>query len=252
VSTERDSRDQAHSSKDDSSDSYPLSVPARERDFYLALAPSERSGGLPGPHPGAVHSSTGGDGDPQDGRHLGTGLKARFSRLKRVPAEQARHRSSARASKALHIGIGTAADLDILYEEQEPAIREKLLTLGIRRVLEPNVQGYRLWYWASRILACPPNGEVSDRDRKELADRAALENPYERLRRQRPRLTTKEREDALNEWIVEQLCGMYLNRNDERELRREVADRVPTDPAQQREYRRAWHEANDARRRTSS
>lgn len=246
MSTERDSGDQEQRR------AYLHSVPARERDFYLALAPSERSDGRAAPHPGAVHSSTGGDGDPQDGRPLSPGPKARFERLKRVAGERSRHRSPARASDALHRGTGTAADLTILYEEQEPAIREKLLTLGIRRVLEPNAQGYRLWYWASWILACPPDGEVSDRYRKELADRAALENPYEKLRRQRPRLSTKEREDAMNEWIVEQLCGMFLSRNDELELRREVADRVPTDPAHQRAYQRAWHEANDAKRRTNS
>lgn len=259
MSTETDSRDPADSSRNDSSDlatqranpmnadqtraidprveqrsAYLRSVPARERDFYLALAPSERSGGGGEQHPGAVDSLTAGDGDPRDERPMGTGLKGRLKRVKGIAAERARHRSAARASRALHTGFGTAADLDILYEEQEEAIREKLVTLGIRRVLEPNVQGYRLWYWASRILACPPDGEVSDRYRKELAERAALENPYERLHRQRPRLSTKEREDAINEWVVEQLCGMFLNRNDELELRREVAERIPSDPGQPR------------------
>ncbi len=276
MSAEQESRNPAHSSSSDSSDvptrrvnqmstdetrsfarveeqrAYLRRVPARERGFYLALAPAERSDGGPDPDPGPVPSSTGDDGDPQEVRQLGAGLKARLNRINRVTAARSRHRSATRASKALHIGIGTEADLNVLYEEQEPAIREKLVTLGIRRVLEPNVQGYRLWYWASRILACPPKAEVSHRWRKALAERAALENPYERLRRQRPRLSTSEREDAMNEWIVEQLCWMFLQRNDELELRREVADRVPTDPAQQRAYRQAWQAANDAKRRTSS
>lgn len=276
MSGERHFRDPAPSSRDDSSDlsteradpmstdetrsiarveeqrAYLRRVPARERGFYLALAPAERSDDGDAPDAEPVSSSTGDDGDPQEVRQLGSGLKARLNRINRVTAARSRHRSATRASKALHIGIGTEADLNVLYEEQEQAIREKLVTLGIRRVLEPNVQGYRLWYWASRILACPPKAEVSHRYRKALAERAALENPYERLRRQRPRLSTNEREDAMNEWIVEQLCWMFLQRHDELELRREVADRVPTDPVQQRAYRRAWQAANDAKRRTSS
>ena len=68
-----DPGDQAHSAGNDTSDPYLRSVPARERDFYLALAPSEQGGGQAGPDPGAVHSSTGADRDPQDDATPGHG-----------------------------------------------------------------------------------------------------------------------------------------------------------------------------------
>lgn len=162
---------------------------------------------------------------------LGTSLEARVNRLGRRVAERKRRRSTALAMRAFHTGLGTERDLSILYEDQEPNIRKNLLRLGVDRVLEPNVEGCQTWYWASRILSCPPDGEVSDRYRKELADRAAFENPYEALSRRRPRLSTTERQQAINAWISEQLFVMFLNRNDELELRREVDHRVPADPA---------------------
>lgn len=182
----------------------------------------------------------------------GTSPEAPVKRFERVGVERVRRRSPARATRALHTGSGTEADLNVLYEEQEPKIREKLLRLGVDRVLEPDVLGYQLWYWASRILACPPDGEVPDRYRKELAARAALVNPYGRLSRRRPKVPTEEREKAIKEWIVEQLCLMFLNRNDELELRREVADRVPIDPAELLAYRRVRREERAAQRRTNS
>jgi hypothetical protein len=165
-------------------------------------------------------------------------LEARVKRLEGAVAGRAWRRSPAGALDALMTGNGSRADLEILYEVNAASIRESLVARGVDRVVVPNLLGGMTWHWIGRILSYPPDAEVPDQYRKELATAAAWDNPYDRLLHHRTKCSPKQRDENVHSWITEQLYVIGFDRNDELELRAEVAARVPTDPADIEEYLR--------------
>jgi hypothetical protein len=133
------------------------------------------------------------------------GLEARVKRLEGAVAGRAWRRSPAGAIDALMTGNGARADLEILYEVNAASVTGRLVARGVDRVLVPNLLGAMTWHWIGRILSYPPDAEVPDKYRTELATAATWDNPYDRLLRHRTRCSPKQRDENVGSWITEQL-----------------------------------------------
>ena len=141
----------------------------------------------------------------------------RLGRLSRGPEE---------AGAALMGGSERLSDLRVTIDHYQVRIRARILDAAAELVPErgatkfPPIAGGM--YMAATIVSYPPHEVVPVEARERFAIELSRPNPRSNLEanRYRPHVI----DHWVTEWVWDRICAMYLDSNDEDELRRIVAD----------------------------